>query len=688
MPPPARPDVVDRSELVARLASLSERKLTLLAAPTGYGKTTLLTHWAAAETRPVAWLALGPTDGHPERFWALVGEALAVACPDLRPYARAFRGRRVALDRAIPLLMNAIAESPDQVVLVLDDYHTLSGTGCHDTVALFLEHLPETIRVVIASRFDPPLFLARLRARGELGELRLGDLRFARGEIDELLRRVAGVALEDTDLSLLEGRTEGWPAGVYLAGLSLREAEDSSAFVRAFAGSNRHVVDYLGEEVLAALRDELRTFLIRTSILDRLSGPLCDAVLERDDSSELLDELAQSLLFLAPLDGRRTWFRCHRLFAELLRFELARTEPELTAELHRRASEACEELGLLVEAVRHADAAGDSRRAREIVARHRLDLIRLGRHDDVRAMLAAAGESRPGFGTGVPRLEAALVRVVSPSDDVGARLAAARELAQFVETVPDWPTAPLMRRMAVAALGYGLFMSGRPAEARDTLAEIDTAAAVVAPAATMLGAAVRSLACARIALHGEAASFARSAAEIAERFGLRGTADAAFVFVALAGALLRSGRPATAVDLLRQARAVSERDALTHAYATLSLAAARAEHDESATRALVSAARETIERAPDPGMLAAFADEVEARLQPRARKPGAMPEELGDAELRVLRLLTTRMTQREIARELYLSLNTVKTHARTIYRKLAVSSRADAIRVARALKLV
>jgi LuxR family maltose regulon positive regulatory protein len=306
--------------------------------------------------------------------------------------------------------------------------------------------------------------------------------------------------------------------------------------------------------------------------------------------------------------------------------------------------------------------------------------------------LAAVGAQVGGapllFGTGNVLVETALVRVASPRDDVGAQLAAATELTRLVDDLPDGPTSPVVRTIAAAALGYALFLSGRAAEARDTLARVSPAAAGVAPAATMLAAAIRSLACARLQLHGEAAASARSSAAIADRYDLRGSRGAALVDIATADVLQRSGDSETAVELLESARDRSEADPLVHVFATLSLAAAHTARDPDAARALAAAAQAAVDRLPDAGMLVQLAREVERLLgRPECdREP--RPDLLGEAELRVLRLLPTAMTQREIARELYLSLNTVKTHARAIYRKLGVSSRADAVAVARRLKLV
>jgi LuxR family maltose regulon positive regulatory protein len=633
----ARFDLVERPALVARLRTLTRSRLTLVSAPTGYGKTTLLAAWARREKRPVAWVSLRPGDDDVARFWTLVADAVARVRPELAPLRTAFRFDGALVERALPLLVNELAERPGELVLVLDDYHAVSSEACQETVALFLEGLPDNVHLVISARHDPPLRVALARSRGELAELRIDDLRLDEHEVAELVRRAAGFGLAADDARALEERTEGWAAGVYLVALALRDAARPAELVRQFAGSNGHVADYLGEEVLAALPEHLRTFLLRTSLLDRLSAPLCDALLGRDDSHAVLAELERSAAFLVPLDGGGRWFRHQRLFGELLRSELERSEPaELVVDLHRRAERACEAAGLADEAVRHARAAGGRRRAAAVASRHVLERVRTGRTGDLRRLLAAV---EPGETLSVPG-GAALVRVALPDGDVRSRLADAEELLRL------GGTDPVVAATAGAARAFALLLADRAEEARDAAAQVDVATAPAAPAAAVRAAAVRSLALGRLRRHAEAAAWARTATALAERHGV----PEGLVPVAEAAALSRSGDVARAEALLESAH---DEDEAVGALACLVLTAIRA-------------------------------DDVAAD----ASRDEPASTDLSEAEGRVLRLLPARLTQREIARELYLSPNTVKTHTRAIYRKLGASSRTDAVRTARALNLL
>ncbi|HEY7076274.1 MAG TPA: LuxR C-terminal-related transcriptional regulator, partial [Solirubrobacteraceae bacterium] len=563
-------------------------------------------------------------------------------------------------ERALPLLVNELAARRGELVLVLDDYHLVEEPACHHTVALFLDALPDNVHVVLAARHDPPLRLALARARGQLGELRADDLRLDAREAAELVRRAAGVDLSTDEARALEERTEGWAAGVYLVALALRDAASAADFVRQFDGSNRNVADYLVEDVLAPLPARLRAFLVHTSVLERLSPPLCDALLGRDDSGAVLDELAGEIAFLVPLDGRGRSFRHQRLFGELLRSELARSEPpELVADLHRRAVVACESAGLPDEAARHARAAAGGREAAAVADRHALELARTGRSRTLRRLLAAL---EPGT---APALAVALSRVLSPNGGVAQRLADADALARF--------PANLVVATAAAARAFALLLAGHADEAREVAAGVAIDAAEEAPAAVAQAAAVRSLACGRLGRHAEASAWARSAAGVAARFGVRSP----LASTAAGAALAWCGDAAAAEPFLEAALAEPEEDEAVRALTMLVLAAARAGRDPDGTRALLVQTHP----GPDARLLHTLAGEAEHALAAAARAEPP-PTELSDAEGRVLRLLPARLTQREIARELYLSPNTVKTHTRAIYRKLGASTRTEAVRTA------
>jgi LuxR family transcriptional regulator, maltose regulon positive regulatory protein len=318
----------------------------------------------------VAWLSLDGGDSDPTRFWRYVAAALDELRPGVGQRVDAlFQDSLPPLEAVLAVLVNELAEGPEEVVLVLDDYHLVEAASVHESLAGLLERLPAQLRLVLASRADPPLPLARLRAGGQLTELREADLRFTHEEAAALLRAAAGPELPEAAVAALGDRTEGWAAGLQLAGLSLRGQADVSAFVEGFSGSHRFVLDYLCEEVLDRQPPELRGFLVETSVLARLSGPLCDAVTGRDDSQRLLEQAERANLFLVPLDEVRGWWRYHQLFADLLRVRLARERPERVEQLHRAAAAWHHAQGLADEAIGHALAAGDATWAARLIER-------------------------------------------------------------------------------------------------------------------------------------------------------------------------------------------------------------------------------------------------------------------------------------------------------------------------------
>src|SRR6266508_1703948 len=381
-PPATRPGLVHRASLESLLQASVHGKLCLLAAPAGFGKTTLLLQWRAATgDGRVAWVALDEGDNDPTRFWVYLVEALRTVEPSLDATAlEALRRTSADFYRVVlPSLLNDLTAVDEQLFLVLDDHHLVTSPTCHQTLTFLLDHLPVNVHVVLSTRADPPLPLASMRARGELAEIRAADLRFTDEEASALLNASMQLHLATDDVERLLERTEGWAAGLYLAGLSLRGRQDASGFIASFQGDNRHVADYLGAEVLARQPDAIRTFLLRTSILERLCGPLCDAVLGTEGSAGLLRELERSNLFLLSLDDHREWYRYHHLFAELLRVELGSRDAALISALHRRAAAWHRHAGDVDEAIHHASAAGDVAEAGALIARHWLTYWRRGR---------------------------------------------------------------------------------------------------------------------------------------------------------------------------------------------------------------------------------------------------------------------------------------------------------------------
>jgi LuxR family transcriptional regulator, maltose regulon positive regulatory protein len=367
--PAAREQTVARDRLVGRLRPAAGVKLTVVAAPAGSGKTTLLGTWREDEAtaKPVAWVTLDEGDNDPAVLWTHVLEALRRACPTLGTRVPKPLGAADVVDRLLPSLINDLAEQGD-VALVLDDFDRLSSGPARDSVAWLVEHAPSSFQLVVASRNEPGLPLGALRAHGELLELRADELRFTAEEAEVLLNTRLALGLAPADVERLVERTEGWPAGLYLAALSLGGVEDRRRFVREFGGTNRHVIDFLVDEVLDAHSPKMQALMLRCSILGRLAGPLCDAVLEEQGTRDGLVELSRTNLFLIPLDDRNEWFRFHRLFAQLLRVELEHREPGLAPKLHFRAYIWHRDHGSLDEAIEHARQAGALKEARMLMA--------------------------------------------------------------------------------------------------------------------------------------------------------------------------------------------------------------------------------------------------------------------------------------------------------------------------------
>ena len=375
--PGPRPGLVSRPRLAQRLDEGLAQGLVLVCAPAGYGKTVLLADWARQGGSPAGWLSLDAADNDPARFWRHAVAALDRAHPGIEERVGPLLGPPVppSFEPLVTALINELAAQPgdDKVRLVLDDYHLIDSRPVHASVGFLLEHRPAGLGVVLGSRIDPALALARLRARGQLAELRASELRFTQDEAAALLQQIAAVpaaALPDADVAALAARTEGWAAGLQLAGLSLRGQADVAGFVAAFTGSHRYVLDFLAEEVLERQPGQVRMFLLETSVLERLSGPLCDAVTGRTGSQALLEQVERAGLFLIPLDEVRGWWRYHHLFADLLRARLQQDQPGRVPELHRNAAAWCEEHGLADDAIRHAVAAGEMVRAARLIERH------------------------------------------------------------------------------------------------------------------------------------------------------------------------------------------------------------------------------------------------------------------------------------------------------------------------------
>jgi LuxR family maltose regulon positive regulatory protein len=368
--PRPRAQLVSRPELIERLQEGIQGPLTLVSAPAGFGKTTLLAQWLDESDTPVAWLSLEPEDNQPTRFLTYLIAALQTLDPHIGTVGLTLlrMPQPMLIETALTTLANDLVNhTVEDFALVLDDYHLITAEHIHRSLVFLLEHAPPQMHLVLVTRADPPLPLARLRARGQLCEVRAAELRFATEEASAFLQEVMRLALSEEEVALVQSRTEGWIAGLQFAALSLRGRSDVSAYLAAFTGSHRYVLDYLSEEVLTRQNASVQSFLLHTSVLDRLSEPLCDAVTGKSGSQAILEELDQANLFLVSLDDERHWYRYHHLFAEVLRSRLRQAEPALVPELHHRASTWYEQHEMLAEAVQHALKAADFAHAADLI---------------------------------------------------------------------------------------------------------------------------------------------------------------------------------------------------------------------------------------------------------------------------------------------------------------------------------
>jgi LuxR family transcriptional regulator, maltose regulon positive regulatory protein len=733
-PPPTQAGLVSRPRLDALLEAGARARLCLIDASAGSGKTTLLVQWFLADhgSRRVAWVSLDDGDNDLIRFWEYLIEACRAVEPGLGEAVlgplQGLRSAEVLTQVVLPQLLNELAAAGHELVLVLDDHHLISNPSCHQTLAFFVDHLPANAHVMVATRVDPPLPLARLRASGELVEIRIAELGFSNAEAVALLNDAMGLGLAPQDVQRLWEKTEGWAAGLYLAGLSLRGRDDPGPFIASFEAGHRHILDYLGTEVLARQPEPLRSFLLRTSILQRLSGSLCDAVLETNNSAELLAELEHGNLFLVALDDHHEWWRYHHLFAQLLRLELVSHEPALVPVLHSRAAAWHRDAGDVEAAIYHATAAGNFAEAGSVIARHWLSYYRRGQvatlerwlrglpedvmtADPPMALIAAwvggqrngsmqeierwlaaaeAGDYQGPLPAGMPSLPftVAMVRGINIFDDVGRSLRAARQALDAAG-----PSASESYWMGAATLGRSLYLSGQATEARAVLEEIagNPPADDQMPFVVVNTFALLSLLAGEDGDDERAVALARQAMDVVEAQGVRYDPLSGVAYVALAQTSARRGRLTEAEQLLEQALDIlgSGSFLLQYTQAMIELAGVRhALGNTEGGRAAVERARQLVTKFVDPGMLPTLLDRSDhaMRRAPRGRPPPAAA--LTDRELAVLRLLATQLSQQELASELYVSVNTVRTHIQGIYRKLRVTSREEAIAHARELGLL
>ena len=724
-PPRAREEWVKRTELIQYLAG-STAKLVLVDAPAGFGKSTLVAQWRAlaSQSRKFAWVSVDAGDNDAGRLWWYIGWALHRVCPELRVGDSLRQLRRPGADlrgSLLPTLVNELAELAAPVVLVLDDYHMISNRNCHDQLEFVLLHLPPMTQIVLITRVDPPLPLGRLRAVGDLLEIRVPELRFAAAEAAAIVRAVSAAQLEETDLADLVDRTEGWPAGMYLAALSLRGHPSPSSVIGQFTGDNRFVGDFLAQEVLSRQPSEIRHFLCRTAILDRFTPSLCNAVVGSANATEIIDILERENLFLVALDDDRQWFRYHQLFGQMLLSRLVQTEPDLVPVLHRRASEWHQRWGSVEEAIVHALAGGDVAGAIDVLARNWPGCIDTGRMRMLRAWLDSIGDDRirenpvaahcaawcaalsgeqdsvrrwitiveageeagaldGRLPDGMPALgfSAALLRGVFGFDGIRAMRESAAVAAEL-DTDPASPWYALAR----TALGSALYLSGEFDAAFAQLSDAIQGDASIA--------VVRLLACSVMALvavergrQGQAQELVAAAREIAGDGYLSDVPQSAIVYTAAGAVAAMQGHPKQARDHFEHALRTGRRCLGISPWGVLDtmlrLASVLYDLGDSAGAAgLLAEARAVLASRPDGAKAQLIRAEQLAKQLASRQRLQQLAAPLTDREEEVLRLLRGTLSLREIGQELFLSANTIKTHARAIYRKLGVSTRQEAV---------
>jgi LuxR family maltose regulon positive regulatory protein len=706
---------VSRPQLLDRLRAGRNRALTLASAPAGYGKTTLLTEWVTTDSdMPFAWVTLDRGDTEPVRLWSHVIAALAHSEPAVG--TRSLRTLRTGPDRVtdavLPVLFDELSEADGNMVLILDDYHLAETAKVNAQVEAFLRYRPARVQLVVATRSDPALGVARLRASGELVEVRADSLRFDVSELSRFFDAMGVTGLTDADVSRLAERTSGWPAPLRLAALLLPE-HNRDAFIDSFTGETRQVVDYLTRDVLDMLEPATKEFLLQVSVLGRMKGPLCDAVLDTSGSGAILAELERSNVFFS-VDAAGEWYQQHQLFAEAMRLELVRTRPELVPILHARAAAWFTEIGDLETATDHAIAARNVRQAAYLIAGQLHVMASTGRAATTRRWLSAlswqAAEEDPELAfvraaaafldndaeRAQTHLELARTGPAELTDAAGLPLGVRIDLLEAMYGVTQVSRAEAAARRAVAAtrssafegialagLGQALYLRGHLSEAVQALRPAVGSIPDARP--LLLAVAVGNLGLAESALGGSsrhADPMLDHLLTLLAEIGADRTPGGLIIQLAAGERDRRRGdlRAAAArfevvIGLLED---MPRSTWLADAY--LLLALVRRELGEP-TRALAALDRadRVLDRLPDPGDLAERSARLRTLVAERLRRTSQFGEQLSDREIAVLRLAAAGLGQREIAEQLFISYNTVKSHLKTSYRKLGVTSREDAV---------
>jgi LuxR family maltose regulon positive regulatory protein len=715
--PSARPGMVAKANAISRLCA-STLPFATVVAPAGYGKTTLLAKWAEADPRPFAWVALDGRDDDAVVFLRYIAVAIHGVEPVPAEVFEALSGPGGSTwTNRVPRVGSALGALERPLVLVLDDLHAVANPSCLDVLAALAEYVPAGSQIAVASREDPALPLARWRAHGLVHEIGVADLRLDEPEA-MLLLEAAGVELHADALSALTEQTEGWPAGLYLAALSLQAGAPSPTSAAGFTGGDRFMSEYFRSELLSRLPPAEAEFLRHTSVLDRMSGGLCDAVLETTRSAHTLESLEHRNCFVVPLDRRAEWYRYHHLFGELLRNELERSEPDVLPELNRRAMAWCIAHDLPEAAIVYGHAAGETDTVARLVDALALPLYYDGRMETVEEWLGWFGDDelrrypalavygawfraltgRPadaerwlglaeGATSALPLSDGsatiepwvATLRAHMMGNGVEAALADA-DLA-LDQLAPDSVFIPV----TLLARGVAHALLGATDRARDDLiAVVDRGLAVGAVEDVFLAQAQLALLAAQQGAWGEAGQRARAAQALVEEAGLGDYSTSAIAHVATARVALHEARPEDARAALTRAHRL--RPLLDHGIPWMTievgLALTRAHlalAEAGAARTVLSETERVLEVRPQMGSLIEDARELRERLAATSGSEGAWAMSLTGAELRLLPYLATHLMFPEIASRLFISRNTVKTEAVAIYRKLGVSSRSEAI---------
>ncbi len=725
-PPLGRDGMVPRKELLSRLETASGVPVVAVTAPLGYGKSTLLVQWAEQDARTFVWLSIDGRDNDPVVLLTYIAMALDRSEPIDRAVFRALASPGAPImETVLPLLGSALSSRTLPVVMVLDDAHLLRNGECIDHVGALVDHLPIGSQLAIAGRGESPLPLGRLRAEGRVVEIGADDLAMDQSEAASLLRG-ADVEVSEAHCAELNRRTEGWPVALYLAALSLQMGGSGNGGI-ALDGDDRFLVDYLQSVLLSRLPAESVSVLTRTSVLERLSGPLCDAVLDRTGSADLLESLERSNLLLIPLDRRRRWYRYHHLFRELLRAKLERGEPGAAGELLLRAAAWCEDNGLPEAAIEYAMQAGDTDRVARLVANAAFLMYRTGRLATVQRWFDwfdENGEIEQYSGLAVI---GAWYHLVVGNLAASERWAEAAQRGLLEGTLPDgstsiegWlalrrallcpdgmeqarrdaelaekllPLDSLMRAPALLVLGMAHLGAGAPEQADDILADtVEVAEDAGATVAAVDALAERAILAMRREDWHEAEILVEQARGVIREARLDDYVTTILLYAAAARVAIHRGDVPPALEHLARAQglrpqmtyalpfyAVQTRLELIRAYIALT--------DVAGARTVLREVDDLLRRQPDLGILGSEADELRSQLETmRADVIGA--SWLTAAELRLLPLLATHHSFRELGERLHLSPHTVKTQAIAIYRKLGVSSRSQAIQHAQDLGLL